>query len=965
MNKLITKVAKLVLGLSLAAGVGVAVGGKKVLTASAAENDTHDFSQSIQQVLNNNAAIDSIDIAEQSYKIKQVNVHYRYNKTNNTSVSCTVSVAGDEVDTQYITGTGSDYSNLEFPLATATKGAVHVSFANTGNSASSGRGTLWVDKVTLIEGSSGGSSATQLAAPEPEYDNNSITWGTNANADHFEISIDSGVYATATSPYSTSQLSAGLHTASVKAIGDGTNYTDSPAGEVTFAIFSHAGTAQDPYNVADARNAVDANMGKTGVYVSGIVSKITTAYDSTYHNVSFDMSGDGETTSDQVRGFRTVGTNDYPINSADSVKVGDSVTLHGDLTLYGSTYELAAGNELVYLNRPAVSYTDTFSLAGSHIIFEQQEANGTCYYMNIDNASASVKPSAPTNKANASVFLFTLVGNDKFTITNAEGTMGLYQTGNTNTVCWGASGASYEWLVTDTQAGELYGDYNLIGQTASDNQRYLCVYNNTDWRTYNSATAGNRKAMIQLETPKTISGFSVYTTGADKNVLKGTTFDAAAAAEAGFEARLNYTDSTYDDVTSLATWSLDTSVANNNATLTVSYLSYTPVEITGMNVYVVTFTSLVVDSTGAKTSYIEGDHLTIANLVITAYESNNTEHVISSSECTFSPADGAVLATSNTSVTVSYENENGTTISTSYNITVAAFNGYSKVTSLSDITVGDSYLIGGLNTSNLMGTYSTSGSGSNTKYFRQSVDGSSVVDETHTRVASLPSGAVEVTFLSDGNGNYYIFDMTGEFYLQAGSSTATLKNVSSSENATVWSIEFDATGIRIGHQVDENTTHYLEYNNSSPRFSNYAANNSYYIAVFKKTGSSLKTSVTSFANTSLKMSDPSYEGDISTANCASNYSAMKTAYSNLSEEEKNVFQYSDDYSAARARLAKWATANGETFTYGAANPFGSAKVSPIAFVNENTNAVAIIVIISLVSVTAIGGYFFIKRREQN
>ena len=33
--------------------------------------------------------------------------------------------------------------------------------------------------------------------------------------------------------------------------------------------------------------------------------------------------------------------------------------------------------------------------------------------------------------------------------------------------------------------------------------------------------------------------------------------------------------------------------------------------------------------------------------------------------------------------------------------------------------------------------------------------------------------------------------------------------------------------------------------------------------------------------------------------------------------------------------------------------------------NENANTIAIIVIISLVSVTAIGGYFFIKRREQN
>ena len=44
---------------------------------------------------------------------------------------------------------------------------------------------------------------------------------------------------------------------------------------------------------------------------------------------------------------------------------------------------------------------------------------------------------------------------------------------------------------------------------------------------------------------------------------------------------------------------------------------------------------------------------------------------------------------------------------------------------------------------------------------------------------------------------------------------------------------------------------------------------------------------------------------------------------------------------------------------------GGARLVLSNIVSENTNTIAIIVIISLVSVTAIGGYFFIKRREQN
>lgn len=112
------------------------------------------------------------------------------------------------------------------------------------------------------------------------------------------------------------------------------------------------------------------------------------------------------------------------------------------------------------------------------------------------------------------------------------------------------------------------------------------------------------------------------------------------------------------------------------------------------------------------------------------------------------------------------------------------------------------------------------------------------------------------------------------------------------------------------------------------------------------------------------MNDPAYDGDITTANCASNYSAMKTAYTALTDAQKNVFQYSDDYSAARARLNNWAKANGETFTYGAATPFASARISILPIVSSNGNTVAIIVVISMISVTAIGGYFFLKKERK-
>ena len=52
----------------------------------------------------------------------------------------------------------------------------------------------------------------------------------------------------------------------------------------------------------------------------------------------------------------------------------------------------------------------------------------------------------------------------------------------------------------------------------------------------------------------------------------------------------------------------------------------------------------------------------------------------------------------------------------------------------------------------------------------------------------------------------------------------------------------------------------------------------------------------------------------------------------------------------------------------AIRPVGRTKVNPISIfgTTENSDMVAIVVIVSVVSLTAIGGYFFLrKRREQN
>ena len=125
----------------------------------------------------------------------------------------------------------------------------------------------------------------------------------------------------------------------------------------TIGVTTHAGTEADPFDVADARNVIDAFGTKEGVYMSGIVSQITTPYDETYHNISFDISADGTPTADQVRAFRCKGLDNTDFTSEDDVKTSATVTVYGNLTKYNSTYEFEAGCYLKAYEAPAVPKT--------------------------------------------------------------------------------------------------------------------------------------------------------------------------------------------------------------------------------------------------------------------------------------------------------------------------------------------------------------------------------------------------------------------------------------------------------------------------------------------------------------------------------------------------------------------------------------------------------------------------------
>ena len=120
----------------------------------------------------------------------------------------------------------------------------------------------------------------------------------------------------------------------------------SPVVTATYTILTivHAGTEADPYSVADARNAIDANIGISEVYGTGTVSEIVTAYSSQHGNITFNISTDGLTTSSQLQAYRCKGTTGV---DASEIRVGDVVVIKGNLKKHNSTYEFDSNCELV------------------------------------------------------------------------------------------------------------------------------------------------------------------------------------------------------------------------------------------------------------------------------------------------------------------------------------------------------------------------------------------------------------------------------------------------------------------------------------------------------------------------------------------------------------------------------------------------------------------------------------------
>ena len=512
-------------------------------------------------------------------------------------------------------------------------------------------------------------------------------------------------------------------------------------------------------------------------------------------------------------------------------------------------------------------------------------------------------------------------------------------------------------------AATKYWTISKEGTDSSGNPQYHLHFNdggsrflsywNSQFRYY---TSGDNTYMNLIPVSRTLSALTVSGTLSKSSYDQNDNFDSTGAVVTGTYTN-GYGDSenVYFDETENASLQWTPSKLSTTGSVNV----YAKIgELTSTNYFTVTVTAVAVPVTGvsldinSKTFDYE-DIGTTQQLTETVEPSNaSNKNVIwtsSDTDVATVSSTGLVTAVGVGTATITVETVNGGFKATC-SVTINGFAGeYHKVTDTSKLYAGMKFVLVYETGSKVAGAIADS------KVFFTSQD--ATVD------GGEASSSSETVFTLGGTvNNWTLTTSQGLLYATAAKS---LVFDSEAEGAdSTWTITISGGNV----SITSNTSGYgtIKYNTSSPRFLNYASGQT----AIQLYAADHEDNVYEFISDYMKMGDTSRAGN-GTGVCSSggDYLAAKAALNDLASEERSDFQNDANgkYTAALARYNAWALycKDGAPFDGNDTIETKLNSANIIGLINsENGSVSAIIVIVSLVSITAIGGYFFIRRRKQ-
>ena len=1048
MNKLFTKAAKILVGLSLAAGVGVAVGSKAAeradagdvvyksvsfaktncTTATGAYTGTAVYSDDIIvncEYFNTNAskgvpqwdyikcgqkssasvasiitdsAIDSaitkVEVTIDAITANNVNSIKLYTSSDGSTWAAETSEFAKSTGVKSATvasPTANKYYKVSFDCKSGSNGVVQVSKieyyksdgstpANTVQSVSitGGPGST-VTSVTV-----GSAGPTLTATPTMRTGSSSgatFTW-TSSNESVAKVSNGALTYT-------------GNGTATISAecsLPAGSTSGDTNIGTISVTTSDLIGaSAENTLSVAQALTIVSAT-GSTATtydcYTTGVVSRVADeTYNSSFGNKTFWISADG-TSSNEIEAYRCLYIDGEKMSESEfnSVEAGDTVVIKGKLINYNSnTPEFTQGCNIVSHVKPAVARVsiqessqtlESGNTLTLHATVENPVENysitwesGTPSVASIVSSGATTATVTAGNNAGTSTIVAKMLdSNDQVVATSVSITI---------TVIVPVISDGDTFIIYATRSNV---DYYLSGITSNLG---TCSTTKADALIF-TAVEGSTKGQFALQFGDSYLSYS----GSNNNVYESASNESDATLWTienngtndviesvnveGRKLQYNHNNDTGDNTknrfacyTSSQTGIfIEKVVVSDPTTLTLDTKTLSLEEEEVSNA--LTFTT---DSPGATFIWCSENpsYATVSNGVVTAGTHAGVSVKIyvyfdTDGSGDFDPAEDLndYCTVTITAPVIDYS-------SLTYGGTGT------KITQLSDLAVGSKILFSDSADEYFGGPTPTSSGVMATSSATFTVTGSTLTFGDGT--TELDAMVLKVATYNSSTGVMTL--KHGEKWLVS----SAVKKCHLGDSSFEWTLSFDNGQAVLTSSRDASDHMQYNYNSGNPRFAPYASSQTAiniweiseytdeaetYADLFLESGlCGANDNTKADSETWLELKD-TYENDLSVG--AQNVLKSATANENSTDSVQKCL--------AKYDRVIYLHYNAEPLAYpdfmsrvsgGYVTPIsGGAKLALNSAIGENTNTTAIIVIISLVSVTAIGGYFFLKkRREQN
>ena len=310
-----------------------------------------------------------------------------------------------------------------------------------------------------------------------------------------------------------------------------------------------------------------------------------------------------------------------------------------------------------------------------------------------------------------------------------------------------------------------------------------------------------------------------------------------------------------------------------------------------------------------------------------------------------------------TSVTITYLSK-----TTSVNVTVEDYGDeYKKATSLGELLDGSKVVLGSNAGTALMGVQNTNN--------RKSEP--SAYSDGYVSTYSINTAVFTVGIIEENGQKYYTFKDSDNKYLYAGSTSGNyLYSGTSLTDAGKWSLTIsDAGAVEATVSVTvsgEATTKYMGGNASA--FGCYTSLGTTSLSIFVDVVNNVTIFESQYMHTDIAYNpDPSLPINNS-GNCNSEewYVTAKAVLVNMGQDYIDEFTTNSKFADACERYNAWATACHDSTPFAGEGVIKSSAAN-ILFGNiviDSTNVTAIIVIVSLTTLTALGGYFFLRKKKE-